>query len=117
MPELRSASWSSSGEIAVTVTRRYPPASPSARGARRLLRGEAAAGLLHGRQRLLDLRQRPGADVDARGLGRDRDLLAGRRVAARARLGRRLDAYVELHQGADADLLRVPDLLEDDLFE
>ena len=46
--------------------------------------GESATGLLHRGQRGLGLCQRSCAQIDARGLGGDRDRLAGRRVSARA---------------------------------
>ena len=46
--------------------------------------GEPPASFLHRRQSCLRFRERPGAQVNARRLGRDRDLLAGRRVAALA---------------------------------
>src|ERR1043165_2824909 len=52
--------------------------------------GQAATRLLDRRQGLLGLGQRPRAKVDARRLGRDRDLLAGGGVAALALLGGRL---------------------------
>src|SRR5450755_499815 len=79
--------------------------------------GEPAAGFLHGRQRALRPRERAGAHVDAGGFGGDRDLLAGRGVAALALLLRGLDAHGDLHEPADLDLLRVAELVEADGFE
>src|SRR5450755_1613994 len=73
--------------------------------------GESSARLLHRWQPGLGLGERPRANVDARGLGSDRDLLPGSRVAARAFLQRRLDPDGQLDKTANADLLRVAELL------
>ncbi|MDQ6779405.1 MAG: (2Fe-2S)-binding protein [Actinomycetota bacterium] len=54
--------------------------------------GEAPAGLLDRRQRSLGLGERARAQVDARGLGGDGDLVAGGRVSPLACLLRGLDA-------------------------
>ena len=62
-------------------------------------------------------RERPGAQVNARRLGGDRDLLAGRGVAALALLLRRLDADGQLHHPPDPYLLGVAELFEHDLLE
>src|SRR5450631_1342565 len=78
--------------------------------------GESSARLLHRWQRGLGLGERSRANVDARGLGGDRDLLPGSRVSAQAFLLRRLDPDRQLHKTANADLLRVAELLEDDLL-
>src|SRR5450755_2627130 len=79
--------------------------------------GESSARFLHRWQRGLGLRERSRANVNARGLGGDRDLLAGSRVSARAFLLRRLDPDGQLDKTADADLLRVAELLKEDLLE
>ena len=70
--------------------------------------GEPAAGLLHGRQRSLRLRQRTGAHVDARRLGGDRDLLAGGGIASGALLRGRLDANGQLNDPTDATFSAFP---------
>jgi len=59
--------------------------------------GEPSARFLHRRERGLGLRERSRATVDARGLGGDRDLLAGSRVSADAFLLCRLDPDGQLH--------------------
>jgi hypothetical protein len=78
---------------------------------------EPSTGFLHRRQRSLRPRQGAGADVDAGGLGGDRDLLAGRGVAAEALLLRGLDPDGELHEPADPNLLGVGEPVKDDGFE
>jgi hypothetical protein len=78
---------------------------------------EPAPCLLHRRKRGLGLRQRTRSHVDARRLGRDRDLLAGRCVASGALLSGRLDAYRQLDEPSEPDLLGIAQLLEDDLVE
>src|ERR1700749_2401368 len=75
-------------------------------------RSQAATSLLDRRQGLLGLGERPGAEVDARRLGRDRDLLAGGGVAPLALLRGRLHPRGELNQSADPDLLGVAEFLE-----
>jgi hypothetical protein len=79
--------------------------------------GESSARLLHRWQRGLGLGERSRADVDARGLGGDRDLLPGGRVSARAFLLRWLDPDGQLDKTANADLLRVTELLENNLLQ
>src|SRR5207248_11205915 len=66
---------------------------------------ETLARLLHRRQRVLRLRERARTHGHRRGLRRDRDLLAGGRIASLARLRRLLDADDELNDAADAHLL------------
>ena len=72
-----------------------------------LRRSQSPPGFLNARQRSLRLRERTRTYIDARRLGRDRDLLAGRRVSALALLLRRLHADSELHHTRDPHLLRV----------
>src|SRR5664279_3621271 len=79
--------------------------------------GEPTARLLHRWQPGLGLGERSRANVDARGLGSDRDLLPGSRVSARAFLLRRLDPDGQLDKTANADLLGVAELLQDDLLQ
>ena len=67
---------------------------------------ESSARLLHRWQHGLGLGERSRPKVDAGGLGGDRDLLARRRVSARTLLLRWLDPDGQLHDTADADLLR-----------
>jgi hypothetical protein len=86
-------------------------------GAEAVSGGEPSAGLLHARERGLGLRERTRANVDARGLARDRDLLTGRRITPLTRLRRRLDTHRQLHHTTDPDLLRIPKLLEHDLLK
>src|SRR5450755_2658696 len=78
---------------------------------------ESSARLLHRWQPGLGLGERSRANVDARGLGGDRDLLPGSRVASRALLLRRLDPDGQLDKTANANLLRVAELLQHDLLQ
>src|SRR5450631_1863676 len=66
--------------------------------------GESSARLLHRWQRGLGLGERSRANVDARGLGGDCDLLPGSRVSAVAFLLRRLDPDGQLYKTAETDL-------------
>jgi hypothetical protein len=84
---------------------------------RRRSGGESSARLLHRWQRGLGLGERSRAKVDARGLGGDRDLLAGSRVSALAFLLRRLDPDGQLDKTDHTDLLRVAQLFEHDLLQ
>src|SRR5664279_2287624 len=79
--------------------------------------GEPTARLLHRWQPGLGLGERSRANVDARRLGSDRDLLPGSRVSSRALLLRRLDPDGQLDKTANTDLLRVTELLQDDLLQ
>jgi hypothetical protein len=79
--------------------------------------GESSARFLHRRERGLGLGERSRANVDARGLGGDRDLLAGSGVSANAFLLCRLDPDGQLHETADTNLLRVAELFEQDLLQ
>src|SRR4051794_23018125 len=76
-----------------------------------------ALDLRERRRCVLRLRERARLDGDRCGLRRDRDLFTGGRVAAGPLGGRGTHAHVELDDTADLDLLCVPDLVEDDLFE
>src|ERR1035437_3414357 len=78
---------------------------------------ESSARLLHRWQRGLGLGERSRLKVDAGGLGGDRGLLARPPVSALTLLLRWLDPDGQLHETADADLLRVSELLEHDLLE
>src|SRR5450755_73133 len=87
------------------------------RAASGLRRSQSPAGFLHTRQRRLRLGQRTRTKIDARRLGRDRDLLTGRRIATLALLLRGLHANGELYQAGDPHLLRIPELLQHDLLD
>ena len=73
--------------------------------------------LLRRRQRSLRRRQWPRAQVHARRLGGDGDLPRVAGVAALARLLRRPDAYRQLDQAADPNLLGVAQFIEHDVIE
>ena len=62
-------------------------------------------------------RQRPRTDISQRRPGRDRDLLARRRVTTLASLLSGLETHRQLHQLTNPGLLRVPRGIEHDLIQ